>query len=104
MIPIPGIFGSTSNKSYVNVYFQYAVCMFVLAGANIALAVVIFRNLNGLINTVEEWINTAFVEHGQVENGPFRALEELVSIFKRPDHLNCVHEQSQFIEPFFAKP
>ncbi|XP_026332018.1 leukocyte surface antigen CD53-like [Hyposmocoma kahamanoa] len=57
---------------------MYAVCMLIMAGANIWLAVAIFNNLNGLMNTIEEWVDTAFQQHGQTLNGMFRALEELL--------------------------
>ncbi|XP_026332523.1 23 kDa integral membrane protein-like [Hyposmocoma kahamanoa] len=56
---------------------MYAVCMFLLVASNIALAVVIFRNLNGLSTTVDGWVRTAFQQHGQAPDGGFRALEEL---------------------------
>lgn len=61
--------------------------MLILAGANIWLAVVIFNNLSGLTTRVAGWINTAFQQHGQVENGAFRGLEELVSIFSITNYL-----------------
>lgn len=55
--------------------------MLILAGGCIWLSVVIFNNLNGLKETIEGWLDTAFENHGQVLDGQFRAIESLVSIF-----------------------
>lgn len=62
-----------------HLFFQYSVIMLIMAGLKIWLAVVLFRNLNGLQNSVENWLSNAFAD-SNLRNA-FNVMETSVSTY-----------------------